>query len=251
MVVAIMCLLRFQVHQVLWTILLLTSVTECVSAQEPSASLKEADADNREGVAALNRNDLKTAQSKFEAVTRLAPSAEQGHSALGAVLVREGQWATGTRELEKALALKPDDTSAQLNLAMVYAQTGAAAKAIPIFAGLDAAASADRHSLPSSVLTAYARALAATGQKTSAAAKMREAAAEEPRSAELHDELGSAQERDWAHAEQEFSEAIHLKDDFAVAHLHLGFVLEAEQKTEAAGEWMRAYALAPADPLMP
>src|ERR1700689_4107358 len=32
-------------------------------AQEPSASLKQADADYREGVAALNRNDLKTAQA--------------------------------------------------------------------------------------------------------------------------------------------------------------------------------------------
>src|ERR1700739_3707061 len=135
-----MCLLRSQVHRVLWTILLLTSVMEGGSPQEPSASLKEADADYREGLAALNRNDLKTAQSKFEAVTRLAPSAEQGHSALGAVLVREGQWVTGTRELEKALALKPADDSAQLNLARVYAETGAAAKAIRIFAGLDAAA---------------------------------------------------------------------------------------------------------------
>ena len=107
-------------------------------SQEPSASLRQADADYREGVEALNRNDLKTAQSKFESVVRLAPAAEQGHSALGAVLVREGQWAAGTRELEKALALKPNDVAAQLNLAMVYAQSGAASKAIPLFQKLDA-----------------------------------------------------------------------------------------------------------------
>ena len=69
--------------------------------QEPSANLRQADADYREGVEALNRNNLKTAQLKFEAVVRLAPGAEQGHSALGAILVREGQWAAGTRELEK------------------------------------------------------------------------------------------------------------------------------------------------------
>jgi protein O-GlcNAc transferase len=239
-----------QLQWVLWGFLLPMGISGRLSAQEPSASLREADADYREGVAALNRNDLKTAQSKFEAVTRLAPSAEQGHSALGAVLVREGQWAAGTRELEKALALKPDDVSAQMNLAMVYAQTGAAAKAIPIFAKLEPAASAERHPLPSSVLVAYARALAATGQMASATAKMREAVAQEPRSPELHDELGSlyAQERDWQRAEQEFSEAIHLKNDFAVAHLHLGYVFLAEQNAEATSEWMKAYKLAPGDP---
>src|SRR5271163_2330495 len=62
-------------------------------AQDPPQSLKQADADYREGVAALNRNDLRTAQAKFEEVVRLAPTAEQGHSALGAVLEREGQMA--------------------------------------------------------------------------------------------------------------------------------------------------------------
>src|SRR5580700_6327987 len=102
-------------------------------AQEPSPSLRQADADYREGVEALNHNDLKTAQSKFEAVVRLAPAAEQGHSALGVVLVREGQWAAGTRELEKALTIKPNDSEARLNLAMVYAQSGAASNAIPLF----------------------------------------------------------------------------------------------------------------------
>lgn len=210
----------------------------------------EADRDYREGVEALNRNDLKTAQSKFEAVTRLAPSAEQGHGALGAVLVREGQWSAGTRELERALALKPDDASAQMNLAMTYAQTGAAAKAIPLFAKLDEAAKAERHALPSSVLATYARALNATGQPAAAAAKMREAVAQDSRNPELHDELGSlyAQDRNWREAEREFSEAIHLKDDFALAHLHLGYVYSAEQNGNAISEWIKAYQLSPTNP---
>jgi protein O-GlcNAc transferase len=218
-------------------------------SQEPSASLKQADTDYREGVSALNRNDLKTAQAKFEEVVKLAPQAELGHSALGAVLVREGQLAPGIRELESALASKPDDVSAQTNLALAYGQAGEASKSLPLFAKLEAAASAEKHSLPSYLLAAYARALAASGQSAGAIAKMKAAVAEEPRNAQLRDELGSlyAQRQDWANAEQQFSEAVRLKPDFADAHLHLGFVLASEQKTNAAAEWLQACKLAPAD----
>lgn len=223
-----------------------------VLAQEPSASLRQADADYREGVEALNRNDLKTAQLRFEAVTRLAPAAEQGHSALGAVLVREGQWAAGTRELEKALTLKPNDSVAQLNLAMVYAQSGAASKAIPLFRKLDADARSTQHPLNAAVLAVYARALAQSGETRRAISEMKEAVAQDGRNAELHDELGAiyAMEKDWAPAELEFSEAIRLKDDLASAHLHLGLVFEAERKPGALEEYAKAYSLAPSDPVI-
>ena len=221
-------------------------------SQEPSASLRQADADYREGVEALNRNDLKTAESKFESVVRLAPAAEQGHSALGAVLVREGEWAAGTRELEKALALKPNDSAAQLNLAMVYAQSGATSKAIPLFQKLDLEARSAQHPLNAAVLAVYARSLAQTGETRRAVGKMQEAVAEDSRNAELHDELGSlyAMEKDWALAEQEFSEGVRLKDDLASARLHLGLVLQAEQKPGAIDEYAKAYALAPGDPVI-
>lgn len=220
-----------------------------LSGQEPSASLKQADAEYREGVAALNRNDLKTAQSKFEKVIALAPAAEQGHSALGAVLVHEGQLSAGIRELQKALAIKPGDGSAQTNLASAYEQTGAPAKALPLFAKLEAAANAEKHPLPSSVQAAYARALAATGRPAAAIAMMKKSIAQDPRDPELHDELGSlyAQGQDWQHAEQEFRAAIDLKKEFASAHLHLGYVLQAEQKPGAVDEWLQAYNLSRQD----
>ena len=112
------------------------AVASAGQAQEASASLKQADADYRAGVAALNRNDLKTAQTDFANVVRLAPSAEQGHSALGAVLVRLGHASEGIRELEKALAMNPSDSSAQLNLALTYQQSGQSGKALPLFAKL-------------------------------------------------------------------------------------------------------------------
>jgi protein O-GlcNAc transferase len=229
------------------SVLLVSMFASQLLAQEPSASLRQADVNYREGVAALSRNDLKTAESKFQLVVKLAPEAEQGHSALGAVLVRIGQTAAGITELEKALFIKPDDGSAQLNLAMAYEQAGAPAKALPLFAKVESTADAARQPLPPYVLTAYISALAASGESAAAISKMKEAVARDPHSAQRHDELGSlyAQVRDWDHAEQEFSQAIGLNPGLATAHLHLGFVLLAENKSIAANEWMKAYALEP------
>jgi len=217
--------------------------------QEPSASLKEADADYRAGVAALSRNDIKTAKSKFEAVVRLAPAAEQGHSALGAVLVRDGQIAAGIRELQKALAIKADDGSARTNLALAYEQAGESANALPLFAKMESTAVAEGQALPSYVQASYVRALVATGQTEAAINRLKHLVAQDAGNPELHDELGSiyAQARDWERAEQEFTDAIRLKDDLAAAHLHLGFVLQAEKKSGASTEWMKAYELSPHD----
>lgn len=229
---------------------LILCFSTAVQTQEPSAALRLADADYREGVSALNENDLKTAQAKFEAVIRLAPAAEQGHSALGAVLIREGQWAAGIHELERALAIKPNDGASQLNLAMVYAQTGEHAKAIPLFAKLESAAKTEKHPLGTPVLQQYARSLQDTGQTQAAIVRMKQAVAQESGNAELHDELGSlyAMEKSWPLADVQFTEAVNLKNDFATAHLHLGLTLAAERKTGAEDELTRAYALAPDEP---
>jgi tetratricopeptide (TPR) repeat protein len=89
-------------------------------AQEPS---QPAYAAYQAGVAALARNDFNTALQEFEKVVRLSPSLEQGHSALGTVLVRTGRTSEGIRELQKALAMNPNDGSTQLNLALAYDQT--------------------------------------------------------------------------------------------------------------------------------
>lgn len=216
-------------------------------AQEPSASLKEADADYRAGVAALSHNDLNAALADFEKVVHLAPSTEQGHSALGAVLVRLGRTTEGIRELEKALAMKPGDTSAQLNLALAYEQNGQPAKALPWFGKLEAAARADKRLQPPYVLAAYARALATSGQLPAAIARMKEAVAADPRNAVLHDNLGSlyAQREDWAHAKEAFTTALEIDPDLAIAHLHMGMALQATNQPGALDELARAYKLDP------
>ncbi len=215
-----------------------------LSAQEPSASLKQADADYKAGQAALARRDLNAARQDFEKVVRLAPQAEQGHSALGAVEVALGQTASGIRELEKALALDPKDSSAQLNLALAYEQTGATVKALPFFAKLEAA----KGTLPPYALAAYARALVGT-QPAAALAKMQAAVAADPNNAELHDELGSlyAQRKNWPDAEQQFDEAVRLNAELAAPHLHLGLALQAQGKPGTTEELTKASQLAPTD----
>ena len=227
----------------------LLAVSNPGHAQEPSASLKEADADYRAGVAALSHNDLNTALANFEKVVHLAPTAEQGHSALGAVFVRLGRTSEGIRELEKALAMKPGDTSAQMNLALAYVQNGQPAKALPWFAKLDAASRAEKHPLPPYVLAAYARALAESQQLPAAIARMKEAVAADPRNADLHDELGSlyAQHQDWSHAKEAFTAALEIDPSLAIAHLHLGMTLQALQQP-ALDELSKAYQLAPENP---
>jgi protein O-GlcNAc transferase len=216
-------------------------------SQEPSPTLKEADADYRSGLAALSHNDLNAARDEFEKVVRLAPSAEQGHSALGAVLVRLGRTSEGIRELENALAIKANDRSAQLNLALALEQSGQPAKALPWFIKLDASARAEKHLLPADVLAAYARSLAATHQLAAATTKMKEAVAASPQNAQLYDELGSiyAQHQDWSNAHQSFNAALQADPNFAMARLHLALTLQAEQQPGALEEFTKAYQLGP------
>lgn len=216
-------------------------------AQEASPSLKQADAEFRAGVAAMSRNDLNGALADFEKVVHLAPGAEPGHSALGAVLLRLGRTREGIRELEKALAIQPSDSSAQLNLALAYEQSGEPAKALPWFAKLEAGPQKQLLSPP--VLAAYARALAAGHQFPAAVTKLKEAIAGEARNAELQDELGSlyAAQKKWPEAQQAFATALELNPELAAPHLHMGIALEAEQKPGALEELAKAYQLAPQD----
>ena len=220
-----------------------------VHAQQANSALREADTDYRAALAALRSNDLKTAEQQLESVVRLAPQLEAGHSVLGQVLVREGKLAEAIRELKRAVAIKPSDDGAQLALAMTYAQAGEDSYAVPVFSKLDADAATRKVPLSPQVRMVYVRVLASTGQIDAAIRQMKGLAPAESGDAEFHDSLGSlyAQKKEWPVAEQEFDRAIQLNPDSASAHLHLGFVLQAEMKGDPAAEWVRASNLAPHD----
>jgi Flp pilus assembly protein TadD len=233
-------LLRTAVATLLW------AFGAPLPGQQP-ASVQQAAEDYRAGVAAFSRNDLQAALKHFQQVVRATPEAEPGHLMLGFVLARLGRTAEAIPELEKALALNPNDSDARTNLALAYEQTGEAAKAVPHFARLDEAARAQGHHLAAAVLAAYARSLAATKQWNDANSKMQAALADDPQNPELHDEWGSiyAQQQDWARARGQFAEAIRLKPGFAAAHLHLGIALEATGQPSALAELAQAHELAP------
>lgn len=216
-------------------------------SQEPSAALKEADAAYRAGQAALAQRDLSAAQADFEKVVRLAPQAEQGHSALGAVLASRGQLQEGIRELQKALAMKPSDSSAQLNLALAFDQAGTPARAVPLFSELEAGARSQHRELPSYVLAAYARALAQAHRAGEAELKLKAAVASDAQNAQLHDELGSlyAQQKKWQDAQQEFATAVRLNPQSAIAHLHLGVAMRAQGQADGLAELESAAQLDP------
>ncbi|WP_263359222.1 tetratricopeptide repeat protein [Acidicapsa ligni] len=228
-------------------LLLYLTATHCALPQGPSAELKEADTYYRAGTAALARNDLPTALTDFQKVVHLAPKAEQGHSAVGAVLVRMGRTAEGIRELETALSILPSDSSAQMNLALTLEQNGQPAKALPFFSKLNASAHAEKRSLALPLLLSYVRALAATKQFHEATKEMKEAVERNPNNAELQDELGSlyAQQQDWPDAEHVFSLVVESRPEYAIAHLHLGLALQAENKAGSLDELAKAYQLAP------
>ena len=60
-----------------------------------------------------------------------------------------GQYEPAIRELVRAIALKPDDRTAQINLAVAYEQTGDHLKSLALFRSLDSNA---RSPLPSTVV---------------------------------------------------------------------------------------------------
>jgi protein O-GlcNAc transferase len=227
-------------------------LSNIVLSQEPSATLKKADAAYRAGQAALAQRDLNAAQADFEQVVKLAPQAEQGHSALGAVLVSRGLVKEGIYELEKALAIKSTDDTAQINLAMAYEQIGFPGKALPLFSKCEAGARLQKRTLPSYALAGYARSLAANHQTGLAVTKMKAALAVDSQNAALHDELGSlyAQQKDWTHAQGEFAAAIELNPNLAVAHLHLGLAMRARDEKGGISELMQAAQLAPQDAMI-
>jgi tetratricopeptide (TPR) repeat protein len=237
------------VHQGSTAFLLLLTTASLFSAQQP-ASVQQAAEDYRQGVAAFSRNDLQTARQHFQNVVRLAPETEPGHLMLGFVLAKLGRTTEAIPELEKALALNPNDNDARMNLALAYEQTNSPAKAIPHFVKLDEAMRAQGHALPPPALAAYIRALDATKQWSEANSKMLAAVAADPQNADLHDQCGSLylQQHDWTKAQQQFAEAIRLKPDFATAHLHLGLALRAAGQMGAGAEFQKAYDLAPQNP---
>src|ERR1700760_1090998 len=160
-------------------------------AQVSPSTAKQADAAFKAGYAALTSNDLQTAREDFQHVVKLVPQVEEGHSALGAVLLQLNLYPEAMADLTRALKPKPEDSAAETNLALAYARSDRNAEAIPLFAAMERRAAAQGQTLPADILPDYARSLAAAGQTESAITKMQQAITLAPADPALHDALGS------------------------------------------------------------
>ena len=222
-----------------------TLVAGLAATDSRKEQLKSADAAFHVGYAAEQSGDLPRARQQFEKVVQLAPDIAEGHSALGSVLVQLGKYSLAIRELTRALALKVDDRSTQINLAVAYEQSGAHEKSLALFRSLDRKAASP---LSANVVIFYIQALAATQQTELAIRKAQGAVAAAPENPILHDALGSleAQRQDWNGAVSQFREAIRLDPTFAEAHMHLGLTLMVQRRTpEAVQELATAAEISP------
>ena len=94
------------------------ALAQAPNAGPPAALAKEASADFQAGYEAANAGDLEKARRSFAEVVRLEPKIPEGHAALGWVLLKLGQPQEAAAELQRGLALKPDDPNMKMNLAL-------------------------------------------------------------------------------------------------------------------------------------
>ncbi|HEV2176364.1 MAG TPA: tetratricopeptide repeat protein [Terriglobia bacterium] len=80
---------------------------------------------------AQNRKDYKTAAREYRAVIVRSPRFAEAYQNLGLVYQLEGRWPDAVLAFQKALALQPSLTGANLFLGIDYCQEGEARRAIP------------------------------------------------------------------------------------------------------------------------
>jgi len=105
-------------------VLLPAAPTHAQAAAPSTDKSTQADEAFRAGYRALSNHRLEEARRDFQKVVHLVPQIEEGHSALGAVLVQLGAYPEAIQELRQALKLKPEDVAAQTNLAVALAGSG-------------------------------------------------------------------------------------------------------------------------------
>jgi protein O-GlcNAc transferase len=203
-------------------------------AQKASPDLNQARSAMAAGIAAAHSGNLDQARAAFERAVKLAPNVSATHAALGSVLLSQNQLPAALKELTRAHALDPGDVSIDLNLARTKVEVGGFDGAVPLFRA--ALASSPPPVLSEDESLAYAKALAATGDLTSAENRLRNALATAPNSAQLNDALGTllAQGGQLDQALAFFRHAIADDPTFARGQYHLGVALLANDRPQDA-----------------
>jgi protein O-GlcNAc transferase len=219
---------------VVWVFLAFMATVPPLSAQKASPDLNEARSAMAAGIAAANAGNLDQARVAFERAVKLAPNVSATHAALGSVLMSQSNMTAALQELTRAHALDPGDVSIDLNLARAKVEAGGFMGALPLFRA--ALASSPPPVLSEDESLAYAKALAGTGDLTSADTTLRSALATAPDSARLNDALGTllAQGGQLDQALPFFRHATASDPTFARAQYHLGAALLASGQPQDA-----------------
>jgi protein O-GlcNAc transferase len=218
----------------LWVFVAIMATVPFLSGQTASPNLSEARSAMAAGIAAAHSGNLDQARAAFERAVKLAPNVSAAHTALGSVLLSQNQVTAALQELTRAHALDPGDVSIDLNLARAEVETGGFEGAVPLFRA--ALASSPPPVLSEDESLAYAKALAGTGDLTSAESTLRNALTAAPNSARLNDALGTllAQGGQLDQALPFFRHAIAADPTFARAQYHLGAALLASDQPQDA-----------------
>ncbi len=186
------------------------------------------------GTAAANSGDLATARREFTRATQLAPQVAATHAALGATLLAQGDLQPALKELDRAHILTPADASIDLNLARARTTLAQFPQAVATFREALALTPAPTLSPDESI--AYATALTATADPTTAQTILTTSLAANPENPSLEDTLGTllAQSGHLDQALPHFERATTLDPSLALAQYHRGIaLLGLEQPNQA------------------
>ncbi len=213
---------RAQVVRLVCGLCCLVAVAHHTATAQQGSSGQQAAAETafRNGLKAAQTGRLAEAKSQFERVVQLAPTVAAGHSALGAVLLQQGDNALALVELRHALQLDGADASASLNFGLAAAALVLGTSQLPESGaatlsreGIDALHSwqAQRGTaLPVDGAMALAKLELGAGHATAAMQALNDALAAAPNDPTLLDAAGVllAQQKNFVEAEERFRAAL-------------------------------------------
>lgn len=194
------------------------------------------DADLQQGLAALNRNDLATAQSKLETASRLHPRHPQVWLALAQVYLKSNRKKDAEMAAHVAESFGRDDPRMLHGLAIYYRETQNFAKAAALESRYAAQAPSDRQA-PARAIELFLKA----GQPKAAIELAGKTLVADNR-AELHDLLGKAYEADGqsVKAVLEMQQALRLDPYEESYYFDLAQLLLEHQNFDAAIQTLEA-----------
>ena len=174
------------------------------------------------------------------------PDLPQAHNELANALVREGKVDEAIIQIEKALAIQPNDSQAHNNLGNLLHKKGRLDEAIAHYQKaleLQPGSGMTHHNLGNVLLEQHRLADAAT--------HFRKAIELQPDFAAAHNNLGQVflEAGQTDDALTEFRRALELRPELATAHHHLGLILlQKEQNLEGVAHLQKAVELRPESP---